>query len=141
MGLSLSEETPFEGSIKNNLIFGNENISDDTIFEALGIVGLSQFIKEQPNGLDTILYPEGKQISYTIGKKLILARAIIKQPKLLILEDPLDQFNLKETKEIISYLTDKDRPWSLIVVSSKKSWRTECSQTITLDQGEIKSKI
>jgi ABC-type bacteriocin/lantibiotic exporter with double-glycine peptidase domain len=141
MGLSLSEETPFEGSIKNNLIFGNENISDDTIFEALGIVGLSQFIKEQPNGLDTILYPEGKQISYTIGKKLILARAIIKQPKLMILEDPLDQFNLKETKEIISYLTDKDRPWSLIVVSSKKSWRTECSQTITLDQGEIKSKI
>jgi ABC-type bacteriocin/lantibiotic exporter with double-glycine peptidase domain len=141
MGLSLSEETPFEGSIKNNLIFGNENISDDTIFEALEIVGLSQFIKEQPNGLDTILYPEGKQISYTIGKKLILARAIIKQPKLMILEDPLDQFNLKETKEIISYLTDKDRPWSLIVVSSKKSWRTECSQTITLDQGEIKSKI
>ena len=140
MGLSLSEETPFEGSIKNNLVFGNKNVSNDAIFEALETVGLTQFIKEQPNGLDTILYPEGKQISYTIGKKLILARAIIKQPKLMILEDPLDQFNLEETKRIISYLTDSARPWSLIVVSSKKSWRTECSQIITLDKGEIKSK-
>ena len=139
IGLSLSEETPFEGSIKSNLVFGNQNISDKTIFEALEIVGLTQFIKEQPSGLDTILYPEGKQISYTIGKKLILARAIIKQPKLMILEDPLDQFNLEETKRIINYLTAKERPWSLIVVSSKKSWKTVCNQVITLEKGEIKS--
>ncbi len=139
IGLSLSEETPFEGSIKSNLVFGNQNISDKKIFEALEIVGLTQFIKEQPSGLDTILYPEGKQISYTIGKKLILARAIIKQPKLMILEDPLDQFNLEETKRIINYLTAKERPWSLVVVSSKKSWRTVCNQVITLEKGEIKS--
>jgi len=139
IGLSLSEETPFEGSIKSNLVFGNQNISDKTIFEALEIVGLTQFIKEQPSGLDTILYPEGKQISYTIGKKLILARAIIKQPKLMILEDPLDQFNLEETKRIINYLTAKERPWSLIVVSSKKSWKTVCNQVIILEKGEIKS--
>lgn len=139
LGLSLSEETPFEGSIKNNLVFGNNNIPDQVIFDALEIVGLTQFIKEQPDGLDTILYPEGKQISYTVGKKLILARAIIKQPKVMILEDPLDQFNLNETKRIIGYLTSEERPWSLIVVSSKKSWRTECNQIIDLENGEIKS--
>lgn len=70
---------------------------------------------------------------------MILARAIIKEPKIMILEDPLDQFNLEETLNIIKYLTDSVRPWSLIVVSSKKSWRTECSQTITIDKGEIKA--
>ncbi len=139
LGLSLSEETPFEGSIRENLIFGNDKIKDDIIFEILEVVGLSQFLKEQPNGLDTVLYPEGKQMSYTIAKKIILARAIIKQPKLMILEDPLDQFNLDETVKIISYLTDTKRPWTLIVVSSKKSWRTNCSQTITLEKGKIKS--
>lgn len=139
LGLSLSQETPFEGTIRQNLIFGNERIDDHAIFDILDIVGLSQFLKEQPSGLDTVMYPEGKQMSYTIAKKLILARAIIKQPKVMILEDPLDQFNLDETKRIISYLTDPERPWALIVVSSRKSWRTQCSQTITLEKGEINS--
>jgi ABC-type bacteriocin/lantibiotic exporter with double-glycine peptidase domain len=139
LGLSLSEETPFEGTIKQNLIFGNDRINDEIIFDTLDIVGLSQFLKEQPKGLDTIIYPEGKQMSFTIAKKLILARAIIKQPKIMILEDPLDQFNLDETVRIIRYLTDTDRPWALIVVSSRKSWKTQCTQTITLEKGEIKA--
>ncbi len=139
LGLSLSDETPFEGSIRDNLVFGNKNIKDDIIYETLYIVGLTQFLKEQSNGLETVLYPEGKQMSYTIAKKIILARAIIKQPKILILEDPLDQFNLNETVKIISYLTDPQRPWALIVVSSKKSWKTKCTQIITLQKGKIKS--
>ena len=139
LGLSLSDETPFEGSIKDNLVFGNKNIKDEIIYNALDIVGLTQFLKEQPYGLETVLYPEGRQMSFTIAKKLILARAIIKQPKILILEDPLDQFNLEETIKIIDYLTDTKRPWALIVVSSKKSWRTQCSKTITLEKGKIKS--
>ena len=139
LGLSLSDETPFEGSIRDNLVFGNRQIEEAIIFEALDTVGLNQFLKEQPNGLETVLYPEGKQMSYTIAKKIILARAIIKQPKIMILEDPLDQFNLEETLKIIHYLTDSKRPWALIVVSSKKSWRAQCNQTITLEKGEIKS--
>ncbi|AUC84094.1 ABC transporter ATP-binding protein/permease [Polaribacter sp. ALD11] len=139
LGLSLSDETPFEGSIRENLVFGNKTIEDAIIYEALDIVGLTQFLKEQPNGLETVLYPEGKQMSYSIGKKIILARAIIKQPKIMILEDPLDQFNLEETLKVINYLTDPKRPWALIVASSKKSWRTQCNQIITLEKGEIKS--
>ena len=139
LGLSLSDETPFEGSIRDNLVFGNRQVTDLIIFNALDTVGLNQFLKEQPNGLETVLYPEGKQISYTIAKKIILARAIIKQPRIMILEDPLDQFNLEETTKIIRYLTDVKRPWALIVVSSKKSWKAQCKETITLEKGEIKS--
>jgi ABC-type bacteriocin/lantibiotic exporter with double-glycine peptidase domain len=139
LGLSLSDETPFEGSIRDNLVFGNRQIEETIIFEALDTVGLNQFLKEQPNGLETVLYPEGKQMSYTIAKKIILARAIIKQPRIMILEDPLDQFNLEETTKIIRYLTDAKRPWALIVVSSKKSWKAQCKQIITLEKGEIKS--
>ena len=139
LGLSLSDETPFKGSIRDNLVFGNRQVTDLVIFNALDTVGLNQFLKEQPNGLETVLYPEGKQMSYTIAKKIILARAIIKQPRIMILEDPLDQFNLEETTKIIRYLTDVKRPWSLIVVSSKKSWKAQCKQTITLEKGEIKS--
>ena len=139
LGMSLSEETPFEGTIRENLIFSNDKFKDDKICEILDIVGLGQYLKEQPKGLETIINPEGKQISYTVAKKIILARAIIKEPKLLILEDPLDQFNLEETTQIIDYLTDISKPWSLIVVSSKKSWKMKCSKIITLENGKIKS--
>tara|TARA_R110001606_G_scaffold1635_4_gene6026 strand:+ start:6045 stop:7712 length:1668 start_codon:yes stop_codon:yes gene_type:complete len=139
LGLSLSEETPFEGTIRENLIFGNKSINDDIIYNALNVVGLNQFLKEQPNGLETIIYPEGKQMSYTIAKKIILARAIIKQPKVVILEDPLDQFNIEETVKIIEFLTNPKQPWALIVVSSKKSWKTQCNQEIILEKGAIKS--
>lgn len=138
LGLSLAEETPFEGTIRDNLVFGNKEITDDRIFKALDVVGLSQFLREQEDGLDTIIHPEGKQISFTIAKKIILARGIIKQPKIMILEEPLDQFNKDETKEIISYLTAPERPWALIVVSNKEKWKTQCNQIITLDSGSIK---
>lgn len=140
LGLSLSEETPFEGTIRENLTFGDENVSDDTIFWALDKVGLTQFLKEQPKGLKTILNPEGKQISYNIAKKIILARAILKKPKVLILEDPLDQFNVDESNKIIDFLTDLSNPWALIVVSSNERWKTGCEGMITLDKGEIKNR-
>ncbi len=139
LGLSLTEETPFEGSIKVNLTFGNKEITDDTIFHVFEKVGLMDFIREQTDGLETILYPDGRQMSHTVSKKLVLARAILKNPKLLILEDALDRFNPIETNSIIEYLTHPDRPWALIVVSGSDSWKTKCSQVIELDKGEIKN--
>ncbi|GAA4817192.1 peptidase domain-containing ABC transporter [Litoribaculum gwangyangense] len=139
LGLSLTEETPFEASIKENLTFGNPNITDDEIFEVFENVGLMPFLKEQPKGLKTILYPDGKQISHTVSKKLVLARAILKKPKLLILEDALDRFNPIETNSIINYLTDKSRPWALIVVSGSDNWKTNCTETIQLEKGTIKN--
>ncbi|WP_142783615.1 peptidase domain-containing ABC transporter [Changchengzhania lutea] len=140
LGLSLTEETPFEGSIKENLTFGNANITDTEIYEVFEKVGLLDFIKEQPKGLKTILYPDGKQMSHTVSKKLVLARAILKKPKLLILEDALDRFNPKETNAIIDYLTHKDRPWALIVVSGNDTWTNRCTEIISLDKGEIKKR-
>lgn len=139
LGLSLTEETPFEGSIKANLTFGNKEISNENIFDILKEVGLMDFIREQPDGLETILYPDGKQMSHTVSKKLVLARAILKKPKVLILEDALDRFNPIETNSIISYLTHKDRPWALIVVSGSDSWVNKCNKVIELDKGQIKN--
>ncbi len=137
LGLSLSEETPFEGTIRENINFGSNNITDDEIYKVLHNVGLSNFIKQQPKGLNTILKPEGKQIPYTVSKKIVLARAIAKKPKVLILEDPLDQFNKEETQNIIRFLTDASQPWSLVVVSNNQSWKDTCNKHITLEQGRI----
>lgn len=137
LGLLLSEETPFEGTIRENVTFGNKNISDTQIFEVFKNIGLTKFLKQQPNGLSTFLKPEGKQIPSLIAKKIVLARAILKQPKMLILEDPLEEFNKNETQKIVNYLTHKNHLWSIIVVSDKDIWKSRCNKQISLKKGKI----
>lgn len=137
LGLSISEETPFEGTIRENITFGNNEIHDEDIYKTFHDVGLIDFLKQQPKGLNTIIKPEGKQIPYTVSKKIILARAIIKKPKMLILENPLDQFHKIEADRIISFLTDKKQPWSIIVISNNVKWRVNCNKHITLKKGMI----
>lgn len=140
LGLSLSEEFPFEGTLRENLTFGDASISDASILEVLEEIGLSNFLKELPKGLNTVLYPEGKQMSNTIAKKIVLARAILKKPKLLILEDALDQFSEEETKSIIDFLSRPSNTWALVVVSSNPYWETYCKEVINLKRGTIQSK-
>ena len=135
--LSLSEETPFQGTLRENITFGDSTISDEDIFWAIEKTGLSEFVKQEPKGLNTYINPEGKQLSYTKAKKIILARAIVTKPKVLILEDPLDQFESAETKRIIKFLSNIDNPWTLIVASMNPRWKNTCNRTVTLKNGKI----
>ncbi len=137
LGMSLADESPFEGTIRENIAFGNKDVTEDQLLWAAKKVGLTQFIKESPKGLDTILYPEGKRTSFTVVKKIVLARAIVDQPKLLILEDPLEHFEDEEALDIIDFLTDVSNPWALVVVSTNEKWSEKCTQVITLQNGEI----
>lgn len=79
-------------------------------------------------------------MSYTISKKIVLGRAILKKPKVLILEDALDQFSKEETQQIIDYLSKSTNPWALIVVSNNNYWKTYCNEVINLHDGTITFK-
>jgi len=137
IGMSLSDETPFEATLRENITFGDASLTDEDIFWAIEKVGLKTFVKEQPKGLHTIINPEGKQIAYTDAKKIILARAIVRKPRLLILEDPLDQFEFTEWEKVMNFLLDKSNNWAVIVVSGNKRWKEKCQNTITLHKGKM----
>ncbi len=137
IGQVLPEQHPFEGTILENITFGNPNISIERVNEVLLNIGLLPFIKQQINGLQTVLYPEGQQIPHTISKRIILARAIIHNPKMLLLKDPLEQFEVEDAKSIINYLTDASQPWTIIVSSRNVLWKKHCTRTIKLSQGTI----
>ncbi len=137
IGQSLTEESPFEGSILENITFGDTSISDEEIYWALDKTGLTDFVKDQPGGLRTMLYPEGQQIPYVVGKKIVLARSIVRKPRLLILKDPLDHFNPEEAEKIIDFLTDRSNPWALVVVSQNPRWTRKCNRIITMKAGQI----
>jgi len=137
IGQSLTEESPFEGSILENITFGDKDISDKDVYWALEKTGLTKFVKEQPHGLKTMLYPEGRQIPYVISKKIVLARSIVRKPRLLILKDPLDQFDTEETREIMDFLSSKTKPWALVVISQNDDWKKHCTRIITMEKGKI----
>lgn len=137
LGQSLSEETPFEGTILNNITFGDDSVTVEDVYWALEKTKLTEFVKDQPQGLKTVLYPEGKQIPYTVSKKIVLARSIVRKPKLLVLKDPLDQFNSKEANEIMDFLSDRENGWALVVVSENKQWSKRCGRIITMDSGKL----
>ena len=137
LGQSLTEESPFEGTLMENITFGDKAITTDQIMWAIEKVGLTQFVKEQPKGLQTIIYPEGQQIPYTVSKKIVLARSIVRKPRLLILKDPLDQFNDPDVSNIMDFLTDPSNPWALVVVSQNPKWSQHCGRIITIEDGKI----
>ena len=104
-------------------------------------MGLIDFIKKQPNGIHTVIRPEGQRIPITIAKRILLARAIIHEPKLLILKDPLEYFEAEEAKRIIKYLASPERNWALLVSSNNPFWKKNCTQTLVLDNGTIMKNI
>ncbi|CAM3610658.1 peptidase domain-containing ABC transporter [Zobellia roscoffensis] len=139
IGQCISEESPFEGTILENITFGDKRIPHVDLHWVLENIGLLQFIKEQPNGLNSMIYPEGQHIPYTIARKIVLARSIVHMPKLLLLDDPLDQFDEAEGERIMKFLTNKSNPWALVVVSHDLRWVKVCQKIITLNQGQLVS--
>ncbi len=137
LGHSLTEEYPFEGTILDNITFGNRDISMEDVYWALDKVGLSEFVKEQPKGLQTILYPEGKKIPDYISRKIVLARSVVIRPKLMVLKDPLDQCEDEETKEIMRFLADSENGWALVVVSENPEWKKYCNKIVKMEKGEM----
>ncbi len=140
IGQVLPEQTPFEGSILENISFGNEEIPLERVNEVVKIFGLQTFVRQQVKGLHSTLFPEGQQIPHTISKRIVLARAIVHKPRILLLKDALEHFDASEARILMDYLVHPDRPWVLIVASNNKDWQVACSQYIKLEEGRIISK-
>jgi ABC-type bacteriocin/lantibiotic exporter with double-glycine peptidase domain len=137
LGTFLPEEAPFEGSLWENITFGDESISDQNIDWALEHSGLKDFVKDQAEGLYTRIHPEGRYLSTLIAKRIILARAIVKKPSVLILKEPLEKFEFREKKRILKFLTDPQNKWSLIIASNDELWKEVCDQRLELQEGRI----
>ncbi|WP_293873407.1 ATP-binding cassette domain-containing protein [Flavobacterium sp.] len=139
IGTIIQGETPFEGTILENITFNNPSVSQDDIKWAIENVKLGEFIKSLPEGLDTKIFPEGRQLSSSNAQKIVLARSIINKPKLLFYEDPLSKMDEKIANEIIDFITNPNNKWSVIVSSKNAYWKQKCQRIITMNQGKIVS--
>nr|WP_315172444.1 ATP-binding cassette domain-containing protein [uncultured Flavobacterium sp.] len=137
IGSIIHSETPFEGTILENITFKDTTIPFEDIKWAIDGVQLSSFIKSLPKGLDTRIFPEGKQLSSSNAQKILLARSIIHRPKILFYEDPTDSMDEKVANEIIDFITSDANKWTIVVSSKNPYWKTKCSRKITMQNGFI----
>ena len=133
----INGETPFEGTILENITFNNPAITQEDIKWAIESVKLGSFIKSLPKGLETKIFPEGKQLSSSNAQKILLARSIVNKPKILFYEDALDRMDADVAKEIIDFLTSSENKWTLIVSSKNPYWKEKCTRKITMEEGKI----
>jgi ABC-type bacteriocin/lantibiotic exporter with double-glycine peptidase domain len=137
IGTIIDGETPFEGTILENITFNNTKVSQENLKWAIESVQLGSFIKSLPDGLQTKIYPEGRQLSSSNAQKILLARSIVNKPKILFYEDPLDKMDEEVAKQMIDFLTSDKNDWTLVVSSKNEYWKKKCSRIIRMKEGQI----
>jgi ABC-type bacteriocin/lantibiotic exporter with double-glycine peptidase domain len=141
IGTILNGETPFEGTIKENITFNDPTINEEQLKWAIDAVQLGSLIKGLPKGLDTEIFPEGKQLSSSNARKILLARSIIHKPKILFYENPTDNMDEDVANQIIDFILSHENKWTVIVSSKNERWKSSCSRVITLENGKIIGEI
>ncbi len=142
IGYVPQEHFLFSDSIRNNIIFGlkDENVSDEVVIEAAKSAGIHDTILNFPNGYDTILGERGINLSGGQKQRISIARALIKKPELLILDDCLSAVD-NETEELIlnaiksTSINNKNK--TLFIISHRISSIKYADRIIVLENGVV----
>jgi ABC-type bacteriocin/lantibiotic exporter with double-glycine peptidase domain len=132
-----SQEAIFKGTLKENITLGYTDIQMDALVKTCEAVGLMRFVASQPNGFDTLLLPEGRNLPRNIVVKIILARSIIQNPQLLAIEELMANLEQIDRLRIATLLTDKNKPWTLVAVTDDAELASRCDRVIVMNEGEI----
>ncbi|MFK7954034.1 MAG: peptidase domain-containing ABC transporter [Ekhidna sp.] len=139
IGKNVSEEDLFEGTILENILVGKPTSDIKNALDAIEQVGLHDAINKLKDGLHTEVLSGGKGFSSSFVNKLILARCLAKKPALLILNDFFNNFTKGERLKLIETLTNKEKKWTLIVVSNDPLVMAACDNVLFLEDGEKKA--
>lgn len=131
----------FTATLRENLQIGAPDASLAALRVALSLVDLEDTVAALPHGLDTELSPTGAPLSASQARRLVLARALVEQPRLLLIDGMLDRLRLPRPKSdaLLDHLFATDAPWTLLVVSEDPGVRARCTRTIELDAGSAAS--
>lgn len=132
-----AQEDIFQGTLWENICLGHEEVDFQQIVWAVQQVGLSEFVKQLPEGYDTELVPGGKNLPQSVRTKIILARSIVSQPRLLALEEFLSNLQPLERERMADMLTARSQPWTLMAVSNDPLLAARCERIILLEEGRI----
>ncbi len=132
-----SQEDIFRGTILENITLGREYIPLTHVLEVAEQVGLTEFIRKSPLGLNTELLPGGQNIPRSTITKILIARSIITEPNLLVMEEPLGNLTFPDRLRIGRLLTDRKNRWTFICATADPLLASLCDRLLVLKDGRL----
>jgi ABC-type bacteriocin/lantibiotic exporter with double-glycine peptidase domain len=131
------QEDIIPGSLIDNICLGHPDVDFSDIQWALQVSRLADWVSEQPDGYDTELAAEGLNVPRSVRTRLLVARAIVRKPRLLVLGNVLERIEPGIRNSIIDDLTDPRQNWTLVIVSNDPYVVRKCNRVAVLRRGRL----
>lgn len=127
----------FNGTIRDNITYGCENISDNDIWEAIDKANLTEFISSLPDKLDTTIGENGMKLSGGQRQRITIARAFIRKPQLLIFDEATSALDNKSEAEVQKAIDNISNDVTVLIVAHRLSTVKNVDKIFCLDNGKI----
>jgi ATP-binding cassette subfamily C protein len=127
----------FNTSIRENLVLVEEDASEEQIWEALEFSSSAEFVRKLPDGLDTVIGDRGIKLSGGERQRLVLARAILRKPSILVLDEATSSLDTENERNIQEALERLKGKMTVIVIAHRLSTIRNADQVIVLDEGKV----
>lgn len=131
IGLITHKTGLFEGTIEENILL-NRTVDKENLKEILDVLHLSDYISSLKDGIKAKIDSQGRRTPMSTAQKIILARVLVNNPQLLLLEDPLQFIDEDEKNNIIDYIMSPNQPWTVVVIADYQYWAQKSNQIIKL---------
>lgn len=136
IGMYRNQHDLFYGTMLENVTMGRTQISIDQIKQVAQEAGLDKVFSELKDGFHTVIDPAGRKLPEMIIKKILLLRALVHQPDLLLLEDPWHGLDPRSSEKLQAYLLNEDLKATVIIISNLPEVKAACPINIHLQQGQ-----
>ncbi|GAA4239045.1 ABC transporter ATP-binding protein [Postechiella marina] len=137
MGLVTQDSILFNDSIKNNLLIAKEDANDEQIIEALKIANAWEFVENLPNGINTNIGDSGGKLSGGQKQRLSIARAVLKNPPIMILDEATSALDTESEKLVQDALENMMRNRTSIIIAHRLSTIQNADEIVVMRKGEI----
>ncbi|MDU5503558.1 MAG: ABC transporter ATP-binding protein [Anaerococcus vaginalis] len=137
IGYVPQQQMIFSDTLRNNILFAKEDASEEELNLAIEIADFKKDIDEFPKGLDTITGEKGISLSGGQKQRLSIARAVLKNPEILILDDAMSAVDANTEKNILKNLEKYRKNKTTIIISHRISQVQNCDNIIVLENGKI----
>lgn len=127
----------FSGTVRFNLKMGNENATDEALWQALETAQGADFVRSKPDGLDTVIEEGGKNLSGGQKQRLTIARALAKQPEILVLDDSASALDYATDAALRKALRQNTRGMTVVMISQRASTIKNADRILVLDDGRM----
>ena len=136
IGVVAQKTVLFKGSLRKNMQWGKEKATDEEIIKALKIAQSRDFVEKLPGKLDFDVAQGGKNFSGGQRQRLTIARALVKQPDILILDDSFSALDFATDANLRKELKEQTRGMTVVIVSQRASTIRNADKIVVLDEGE-----